>query len=68
MLKKPITFPPDPINNRSTTVAVPIGAKVRVVRVNGSWIWIEKGGNNTYIPITATDFNERMAGTTKDEP
>jgi len=67
-LKEPITFQPDPTKNRSTTLALPIGAKVRVVRVNGSWIWVEKGGNNTYIPITATDFYERMAGTTKDKP
>lgn len=67
-LKEPITFQPDSSKNRSTTLAVPIGAKVRVVRVNGSWIWIEKGGNNTYIPMTATDFKERMASTFKDEP
>jgi hypothetical protein len=66
-IKEPVIFPSN-ASNKFTTTALPIGAKVRVVRVNGSWIWIEKGGNSTFVPVTSTDLEEQMAGATKGDP
>jgi hypothetical protein len=66
-IKEPVIFPSNP-SNKFTTTALPIGAKVRVVRVNGSWIWIEKGGNSTFVPVTSTDLQEQMAATMKGDP
>jgi hypothetical protein len=66
-IKEPVIFPADP-SNRSPNTALPIGTKVRVIRINGSWIWIEKSGNSTFVPVAATDFEERMAGTVKGDP
>ena len=66
-IKEPVIFPANP-SNRSPRTALPIGAKVRVVRQNGSWVWIEKGGNSTFVPIESTDLKERMAGTVKGDP
>jgi hypothetical protein len=66
-IKEPVIFPSN-ASNKFTTTALPIGAKVRVVRVNGSWIWIEKGGNSTFVPVASTDLQEQMAGTTKGDP
>lgn len=67
IMKEPVFFPANP-SNRSPNTALPIGAKVRVVRINGSWIWIEKGGNSTFVPVASTDFEERMAATVKGDP
>jgi hypothetical protein len=66
-IKEPVIFPANP-SNRSPSTALPIGAKVRVVRRNGSWVWIEKNGNSTFVPVASTDLEERMAGVIKGDP
>lgn len=66
-IKEPVIFPANP-SNRSPNTALPIGTKVRVIRINGAWIRIEKGGNSTFVPVASTDFEERMAGTIKGDP
>ena len=66
-LKKSVTFAPSP-GNKSATRMLPIGTQVRVIRVNGSWIWIEKDGGSTFVPAEFTDLEERMAGVIKEGP
>src|SRR5258708_3330560 len=62
ILRAPVFFRAENSKRSAEAVAIPVGAKVRVVKVDGSRLQIERDGKYKYIPISDTDFSDRLAG------
>ena len=62
VLRVPVFFREDDSKMSGEVVAVPAGTKVAVVKVEGSLLQVEREGKYKYVPITDTDFFDRLAG------
>lgn len=62
VLRAPVFFRADDSKTSSDVVAIPAGSKVRVVKVDGSRLQIERDGKYKFIPMSDTDYLDRLSG------
>ena len=62
VLRVPVFFREDDSKRSGEVVAIPAGTKVTVVKVEGPRLQIEREGKYKYVPISDTDFLDRLAG------
>jgi hypothetical protein len=62
VLRVPVFLREDDSKMSGEVVAIPAGTKVTVVKVEGSLLQVEREGKYKYVPITDTDFFDRLAG------
>jgi len=62
ILRAPVFFKVGDSKRSDQVVAIPVGTKVRIVKVDGLRLQIERDGKYKYVPISDTDYSDRLSG------